>query len=271
MIAQVKNQEIIILFDEHGTPTFRTDRESEYFIGLGVAYNIKDEDQIFEECKVLFGLTNKQPLKNSKIRISRANKIAELIGKLPIQYLCMTINLSDEEFQTTINTYEKFGDLIREIHREVGGRPISQILHSRLLGSCLSELLINYVENENTDCTFKIYIDNWEIMRDDIYIELEFQCISLKKMLNSLFPEKSFSVMSIKLLDKDGFKKRFIDIITSIFSRFFLDIGNPKYSELLVSNIKSLERCNILNINLEMKRMLRKTMDEGSRVPPPIK
>lgn len=268
MITQVKKQEIIILFDEHGTPTFRSDRESEYFIGLGIAYNKEDEGQIFEECSVLFGLSNQKPLKNTRISITRADKISELIGKLPIHLLCMSINLSDKELQVTTEAYEKFGNLMREMYRNIRERPVAQILHFKLSGICLSQILINYVENEKTNCIFKIFIDDWAINNEDIYFELESQSKHLNEMLHSIFPEIKNEVLPVVLLNTDSHRKRFVDVITSIFSRYFLNSENSKYSALLISNIKSIEKCSILNTNQALIEMFRKTMDKGSREPP---
>ncbi len=64
-----------VLFDEFGTPTFRTDRESDYFLGVGVVYPREVEDDLFKQADELFGLSNRNPLKNSRIAVPRAENI----------------------------------------------------------------------------------------------------------------------------------------------------------------------------------------------------
>lgn len=80
----MSSEKLIVLFDEYGTPTLRQDRESEFFIGVGACYKNSDELIIFDQIEGLIGLQNKKPLKNNRISIGRAIKIAEVLKQLPI-------------------------------------------------------------------------------------------------------------------------------------------------------------------------------------------
>lgn len=78
MISKNDIENIIVLFDEHGTPTFDK-RETDIFLGVAVAYNINSEQKIFEKCNALFGLSNKNPLKNDRIGPDSANTCADQV------------------------------------------------------------------------------------------------------------------------------------------------------------------------------------------------
>ncbi|MCG7852420.1 MAG: hypothetical protein MIO92_07845 [Methanosarcinaceae archaeon] len=76
----VKN--MIVLFDESGTPTINNDQRTDWFIGVGVAYQKSDENGIFAKCEADFDLSNSKPLKNDRIRTSRVIRMANLLADL---------------------------------------------------------------------------------------------------------------------------------------------------------------------------------------------
>src|SRR5262245_13982879 len=107
-------EKTIILFDEYGTPTFKEDRENEFFLGVSVSYKLSDEERIFNQVASLIGLQNIKPLKNNRISNERAVQIAEALKKLPLFVVVVAINLSDENLIKTVSEYHDVGDKIRE-------------------------------------------------------------------------------------------------------------------------------------------------------------
>jgi hypothetical protein len=121
-------KQIIVLFDEQGTPTFQPDRETDWFLGVTVAYDLTDEEEIFCSCSELFGLSKTKPLKNRHINNARAERLSDLVIKLPIQIVIRSVKLNNEEFQHVLTAYEQLGNELRKKHRHVGERNIAQIL-----------------------------------------------------------------------------------------------------------------------------------------------
>jgi hypothetical protein len=155
----MKNLEI--LFDEHGTPTFKKERETDWFLGVAVTYDLNHQSEIFNKCDKLFGMSNKSGIKNDKISVTRATEIAKLVVQIPIHIFIGSINLSLPVLQEIIQLYEELGNVLREKHRQIRGRPINQILHSHILYECLFHSITNYVESNQSDSEFSIYIDDW--------------------------------------------------------------------------------------------------------------
>lgn len=78
-------RQIIVLFDEHGTPTFGPKRETDWYLGVAVTYDLTDEKEILKTGSTLFGLFNRRPLKNWRISTGRAERTSDLVIELPIQ------------------------------------------------------------------------------------------------------------------------------------------------------------------------------------------
>ncbi|MDE2722226.1 MAG: hypothetical protein OXI59_02490 [Gemmatimonadota bacterium] len=225
---------MVVLFDESGTPTIKDDPRTDWFLGVGIAYEQSAEKMIFSRCKDACGLANSRPLKNDRIENSRAVCITKLLADLPVSIFVSHVNTVDPKYREIIVAYERFGNKVRE-SRQVGERPIAQIIHSNILSHCLFHLVTGYFEQGGDDAAFSVFIDNWSISPNDIDISLSFRSESLYESILSLHrrfpPEGQFvSIKPLELLTKDSSRKRFVDVVASIFSRAYLKKDNQRYS-----------------------------------------
>ncbi len=226
---------MVVLFDESGTPTIKDDPRTDWFLGVGIAYEQSAEKMIFSRCKDACGLANSRPLKNDRIGNVRAVCIAKLLADLPVSIFISRVNTADPEYRETIVDYEDFGNKARQEFRQVRGRPIAQIIHSQVLDYCLFYLITGYFEQGGGDSAFAIFIDNWSISPNDIDIFLSFRAESLYERISSLhrrFPAEGqlVSIKPLELLKEDSSRKRFVDVVASIFSRAYLKRDNQRYS-----------------------------------------
>jgi len=263
-----EHNKIIVLFDEHATPTFGSSRQKDYFVGVGVTYNLMDEKQIFSACEKLFGLGNQRPLKNQKIGNSRAVEISKLLIKLPVQIIVSKLDLTDKNFEDRVNLYEELGNYMRPIHRDVSGRRLAHILHSRILDPALFESICRYLESVPKSSIFEIYIDNWSVPESDKEIVLEYTSESLQEKItelhNSFFPNISIIAKSLELLVVDSSRKRFVDVVTSVVSRAIpLDskISSEEPLKIILSNPRNFEK----DYTREAMETLQVVMDDVSR------
>ena len=272
MNLQNSYNQVVILFDEQGTPTFREDRETNFFLGVSVMYDLSAEDFIFDQSRILFGLSNTGALRNRKISNSRAVEISQLLPELPIQIVISILDLSDIEFQRVVNLYRDFGDIMRERYRNVRGRPIAQILHPQVLDDCIFNSICDYSERNQINSSFLVFIDDWSIPVNDIEIYLEDRSRSFQEKINSLHSEFNYgfeiNVAEILLLNQDSYRKRFIGVIASVVSRAFLNNDNVRYSEVPLNNILSSEINQKNDITNKVKQLLIDVMDDSSRNPP---
>ena len=262
-----------VLFDEFGTPTFRADRESDYFLGVGVAYASEVEDYLFEHADKLFGLSNRSPLKNSRIRVSRAVSISQLLSELPVQVTVSSLDLSNDTLQQVANLYEQFGAEIRKFHRRADSRVVAQILHDNILDDTLFGSITRYLEINQTPESFEIFIDEWAIPESDIEVALEFRSRSLRQKIAELHQKYGLAIPAnvspIGRLIEDTPRKRFIDVVTSTVSRFFLPERNPRHSPIPLQNILGNRHNQCNDFTDHTIQFLRKVMDEFSRNPGP--
>lgn len=93
---------MVVLFDESGTPAISFDQRTDWFIGVGVTYEQSDEDVIFSKGKADFGLTNSKPLKNHSITNSRAVSIAKLLADLPVSIYVSSVNTANQTLRKII-------------------------------------------------------------------------------------------------------------------------------------------------------------------------
>lgn len=259
---------IIVLFDEHATPVFGPSRQKDYFVGVGVTYNLQDEKQIFSACESLFGLGNAKPLKNQRIGTSRAVEISKLLIKLPIQIVISKLDLTDKNFEDKVNVYEELGDFMRSIHRDVSGRPLAQILHSRILDPALFESISRYLEYVPKNSIFEIYIDNWSFPESDKEMILQDTSKSLEEKItelhNAFFPNISITARSLELLVVDTSRKRFVDVVTSVVSRAIplnSKISSEEPLNIILSNPQNVEK----DFTQETMDTLQVVMDDVSR------
>lgn len=226
--------EVILLFDELGTPTFGENREVDSFLGIGVTYETYLEEKMFEECAQVMGLRNKRALKNSDISPSRALKIAHTISKFPISIFATEIDLSNNELYKTALEYEKFGNIARQRYRSARHRPCSQILHAKVLDHCLFESIFYFIELFRRPYKFFPFIDNWSISESDLDIALKTRSQFIEQRVNEIYaevePNLRIRVLPIELLIEDSSRKRFIDVVTTVTGRAFLRKSNVRYS-----------------------------------------
>ncbi|MBU4445096.1 hypothetical protein KJ656_08455, partial [bacterium] len=257
-------KEMIILFDEHGTPTFNVNRETDFFLGVAVTYKFSDEKHIIEKCRRVFGLQNKKPLKNNLISNNRINEILNILPNLPIQIIITSIKLSGIEFQNVIKLFKDYSNLMREKFRNVRERGLNHILRTFIVEECIFYSIVDYCEKSQEDLLFSIFIDDWSIPKSDLYIYTNFYSRSLETRINNLFDEFNFnfqiSVPPINYLKNDTVRKRIIDVITSFISRSFLDIKNNKYSSLPKEKILNIDSNKYLDITDKTKNFITKFM-----------
>ncbi len=170
---------MVVLFDESGTPAISFDQRTDWFIGVGVTYEQSDEGVIFSKGKDDFGLANSKPLKNHRITNSRAVSIAKLLADLPVSIYVSSVNTANPTLRKIIVDYECFGEKARRKFRQARKRPIAQIFHSHILDHCLFNLITGYFNAVGDDAAFAVFIDDWSIPESDIDISLRHTVISL--------------------------------------------------------------------------------------------
>lgn len=256
---------VIILFDEQGTPTFRAKRESNNFLGIGIAYNQRNEESMFNECNQLFGLLKSKPLKNDKISNSRALEIAGLISTMDILIYIASISLIDNNFQNTVNSYGELSNLIRKNFRNVRPRSEAQIIHFHTLLPVFFNVIMSYIKHHQTPTTFSIFMDNWSFPEKDKAFIISSMPLVLTEKANEMnmefFPDVTINCDKFELLEKDSNRKRFIDVIASIISRNYLDENNPKFLYNIIKTISKGE-----NIIIEQRDITQKTTEDFKKL-----
>ena len=268
---------MIVLFDESGTPAISNDQRTDWFIGVGVAYEQSDEEVIFSRCKADFGLANSKPLKNDRITNSRAVRIAKLLADLPVSIYVSSVNTANSTFRKIIIDYECFGEKARHKFRQARKRPIAQIIHSHVLDHCLFNLITGYFDEGGRDAAFAVFIDDWSIPEKDIDISLVHRATSQYEKISSLcadFTESRLvSIAPLEMLNSDSSRKRFIDVVSSTFSRAYLKTNNQKYSREASDILQECKRAycsdatqySIDNMQAVMKRAFIQGLTERGR------
>jgi len=263
------SEDLIILFDEHGTPTFREDRESQIFIGVGATFKASDREHIFDLSRALFGLDNNKPLKNRHLGITRINDIGSLITNLPITLMVTYLDLSNPDLQRIATLYEDYGNLLRDRHRGVSERPVSHILYKQVLDHSLFYSVQHAIEKNPVDSNIRIYLDDWSISPDDVHIVLDLNRESMELRSNEAveqFFNVKISLDNFKVLVNDCDNKRYIDVITSVSSRAFLDSSDDRYSETIKSIFfGNSDQIYVDDITTATSDLLTKVMDQTAR------
>ena len=227
-------ENMILLFDESGTPTINDDKRTDWFLGVSVVYTQSDEELIFSECEVAVGLAKSKPLKNSAIGDSRALDILKLLVELPVTIYVSSVNVADPNLRKIIVDYERFCEKGRREFRQVRKRPIAQIIHSNVLDHCLFNSIVGHFESGGGDAAFEVFTDDWAIPENDVKISLENRSLSLYEQIMPLCANLKLgrleSIAPLKLLDSDSHRKRFVDVVTSVFSRAYLRPHDSRYS-----------------------------------------
>ena len=263
-------KDVTVLFDESGTPKIGNSDRIDWFLGVAVRYDQSAENEIFFKCTNEFGLANSKPLKNDRIKNSRAIEIAKLLAGLPVSIFVSGVNTADPEYREVIVEYERFGNKARSNHRpESRERPIAQIIHSRVLDHCLFHSIMDYFEAGGGDAAFSVFIDNWSIPIEDIDPYLGYRTKLLKQSISSLCAKYHIghpnSIARLQLLVDDSFRKRFIDVATSAIGRTFLKTENLKYSR---EPLHILERCGKAHFGDETGYSIRIMQEMMITLPP---
>lgn len=96
----MKSEEIIVLFDEQGVPTFSGDTST--IIGVCLFYSSEDEQDIFDRCNGAFRLSTAKPRKNNRVSKSNAVDMVNCLGSLPVYLSAVKLNLADETLRTVV-------------------------------------------------------------------------------------------------------------------------------------------------------------------------
>lgn len=189
-------------------------------------------------------------MKNDKISNSRAIQISEQLSQINLLTNFFYLDLSDKKLWATVKLYEDFSNILREKHRGVKKRNVAQILYGEVQCHTLFSIISKYIEINQISTHFSIFIDNWEFPNCDINLALHMTSESLTVKNNEInqdfFPGVSVFCDSLRLLDKDSKRKRFIDVVASVISRNLLDKNSPKYLDSIINTIFSKNNYNIL-------------------------
>jgi len=262
--------DMVALFDESGTPGIGFDQRTEWFIGVGVRYELAKEDVIFSKATADFGLANTKPLKNDRITNTRAISIAKLLADLPANIYVSSVNTADPIFREIIVAYERFGEKARRKFRQARKRPIAQIIHSHVRDHCLYNLITGHFNEGGDDAAFAVFIDDWSIPERDIDISLRYSARSLHEKISRDCEEfgqgRLLSIAPFELLNADSSRKRFIDLIASTFSRAYLKTNNEKYSRDAADILEESGRAHCSDATQHLIRIMQAVM---ARAPGP--
>ena len=261
---------MVVLFDESGTPAISNDQRTDWFIGVGVAYQQSDEKSIFARCGADFGLSNSKPLKNDRIGTSRVIRMANLLAGLPLSVYVSALNTANPTLRKIIVKYESFCAKARRNFRQIRKRPIPQIIHSHVLDHCLFNLITGYFEEDGSDAAFAVFIDDWSIPENDIYISLKLRANSLYKNISPLCANfkkgRLVSIAPLELLDKDSARKRFVDGVASTFNRVYLNLNNNKYSVEAVEVLKKCKRAQFGDVTQDSIEIMQRVMNGAPNI-----
>ena len=264
--------QIVVLFDEHGTPTFRPDRETDWFLGVAVLYDLADEQQIFSSCSELFGLSKAKPLKNRHIDHVRAEQIANLVAKLPVQIAVRSVNLADGEFQQTMTIYVQLFNEVRKKLRCLEESNLAQRLYSQILVETVFNSIQGYLERNSASSCISVYVDHHCFPKDDIEIHLKDWSRSIDHDVNSFYeklgPELRVRTDPISLMKEDSPRKRLVDVVTSVVSRYFLREDSARFSQKPLQTLLKNDANRCKDITQATIRFARGLMDDLSRNPP---
>lgn len=241
----MSEKKLIVLFDEHGVPTFKDTNKGNVFLGVAVLYKFLNEERIFNDLDGPMGLSELHSRKNHLIDKSNALNIAKNFSQQEAYIAVNCIDTNNKILSKITEQYIKWGNIERKRHRKVGERKSAHFLHKSLVDFCISDVIDNYLaESTQKINRFEIWADNWNYPKSDVDIMLEdaMEILQLKtqKILDKYSSNKQVLFEPVRLLiSTDDKRKRFIDALTSIVSRAFLKTNNPKFD---LNPIKQLER-----------------------------
>ena len=249
-------KKIIVLFDEYGTPTLSLNRVQDIFLGVSVLYELSEEDNIFNRCDTIMGLSKSKPLKNDQISVSKAIDISKVLGKQALSISAKYLTLNNPALKDIIEIYKPFCNFTREIWRGIKKeRKDVQILYPQILERCIFDIIARYLESvDSGKYVFQIFIDDWGFPKPDEHIALNFGKSSLEKkvrqfVVHDIKKDSDISIIEKNLLkDPNSRRKRFIDVLTSVISRAFRDKNDSKFDN---TPFKELQNQLKNNFNVE--------------------
>lgn len=265
------DRDLTILFDESGSPTFSEARESNFFIGVTITYNSASENKLFIDNPDLFSLNSTQPKKNRKLKLSQIEKIGEFLLTNSVQWSVFIIDLANEELQEVTKVYHEYSNCLRLTHRNVRNRSIAQILYNQIVADSIFYSIQYSLENEQTNTSYQIYLDDWSFSPNDEGIVLEITPRSMMNRSNEILDHfnitSSIKIGDFTLLSNDSPRKRIIDTVTSTSSRAFLPSDDKNYSEVIraILNNEANETVRLKNITYTTIEFFREFMDQSAR------
>jgi len=232
----VQTTEVIILFDEFGTPSFKDTTSSGLFMGASALYLANDEKKIFKSLDKSMGLSKTQPVKNNKISKNRAKIIARETSSKKLHIAARYLDLNNKQLELVTNDYLRLSNLGRQIWREVKGRKDVHLLHSQILLHCIFDNILEFLGcYQGGNIQFNIFIDSFSYPKTDLHIVHEYCSNNLLKHVqkyidNDMNKQVNVSFDPIKFFAKHNTsRERLIDCLNSIIGRSLLDVRSDKY------------------------------------------
>lgn len=262
-------KKMVVLFDESGTPAISNDPRTDWFLGVGVVYEQSDEEFIFSKGEAVFGLAKTKPLKNNQISNSHAVRIAELLADLPVSIYVSSLDTANPILHQIIADYECYSNEARLKVRGIRGRPIAQIIYFHVRDHCIFNTIVGHFEARGGDAAFAVFTDDWSIPENDIEIALDHSATSLCKTISQhvarLSEARLDSIAPFELLTKDNSRKRFVDVVASIFSRAYLRTNDEKYSREAADILQECRRAHCTDATQHSIDLMQEVMKQGPR------
>jgi len=231
MLITTKN--IILLFDESGTPDFTSDPNDRYFFGVSLTYDESYEVELFSGIDSLVKLSVKKSLKNNNISNEKAITICRELSKYNINIEACYIDLKNVKLISIIKNYYDLNETVRTDVRlrkdpEIRERKVPQIIHSQILSFCFMECIFKLLKSDNILYNVYPFIDDWSIPRKSIELYLSDRTESIQELVNEAIVNLNkvgfITINRIKLLKKNvdeitTKRKKFIDVVTSLVTR----------------------------------------------------
>lgn len=174
-------------------------------------------------------------MKNSELSSSRIERIGNHLLELPISLTVISVDLSNSKLAEIVGLYQEYGDLLRERHRGVRGRPINQIIYQQVINHAIFWSTQKEIECNPGNTNFSVFLDNWAFSRADVNIALGLTRESMQLRTNEILAEYFEGVYvtfdEITLLEVDSRDKRFIDVVASAVSRSYLPSTSERFSD----------------------------------------
>ena len=263
-------KDVTVLFDESGTPLIFGKYRFDWFLGCGVRYEQSAETEIFARCNETVGLSKNKPLKNNRISIDRVIRVARVLMDLPLSINVSGIDTTDPEYRRIVKNYRHFAKKARATQRPVvHDRSTGPIIHAHVLDHCLFHSISGCFEARGRDTHVSVFIDNWSVPGNDVDVYFEERAGTLNLSISSLCSRhhlgRPLSIRRIEMLKDDTNRKRFVDVVTSVFSRAFLRTDNPRHTREAMDILVESGRANFSDAKGYSMGLMQQTMQGRSR------